>query len=133
MLANRREDLRWRRERQREQQVWAREDAARSFEHRRDAYVASFAEYHRVVDMWSGRSFGGASPRDIIMPLYEKLRDVQLFGTAAAFRFADKACRELTKSTYGKMGLSVDVLDDFQAQVRRDLLVPDDTDGGGVS
>jgi hypothetical protein len=37
LLSNRRDDLRWRREREREQQVWAREDAARSYEYRREA------------------------------------------------------------------------------------------------
>jgi hypothetical protein len=37
--ADRREDKAWTRERQREREHWAREDEARTFEHRRETYV----------------------------------------------------------------------------------------------
>ena len=37
--SDRREGLTWERERQRERDLWAREDALRTFEQRRDAYI----------------------------------------------------------------------------------------------
>ena len=37
--SDRREDERWKRDRERERESWAREDARRTFEQRRDCYV----------------------------------------------------------------------------------------------
>lgn len=44
--SDRREEVVWQREREREQQRWAREDAARTFERRLEAY-SEFYEYLR--------------------------------------------------------------------------------------
>ncbi len=42
--SDRREGLAWQRERERERQQWKREDALRTFEHRREAYVTYYRE-----------------------------------------------------------------------------------------
>ena len=50
--ADRREAERWEREREREREVWAREDASRSYYHRREAYIEFMNEWQRHYDMW---------------------------------------------------------------------------------
>jgi hypothetical protein len=47
--AARREGLAWQRERQRERERWAREDALRTFEQRRDAYVGFYETLRATV------------------------------------------------------------------------------------
>lgn len=47
-MANRRERESWRRDTNREQQRWEREDQARTFEHRRVAYVEFFEALRRM-------------------------------------------------------------------------------------
>lgn len=129
LLSNRREDLRWRREREREQQVWAREDAARSYEYRREAYAKFFAEYHSMWGAaveWEHRGgYQGDPPEDTLTPLYMTLAEIKIYGTAAAYKLADEAFNSLVRYVFQGVQLPTTALDEFQAQVRRDLLVPD--------
>jgi hypothetical protein len=51
--ANRREDKTWQREREREQGRWAREDQARTFEHRREV----FEDFYEAVKALARRAY----------------------------------------------------------------------------
>jgi hypothetical protein len=51
--SDQREDMAWQRERQREHERWAREDAARTFDHRREAYVDFYVAYQAMwAELW---------------------------------------------------------------------------------
>src|SRR3954454_22785344 len=56
--SDRRDDKIWQRERQREQGRWAREDRARTFEHRRDAYVDFYAHLTAIRPVAAARQRG---------------------------------------------------------------------------
>ena len=47
--SDRRETIAWERQREREREAWAREDAARTFDRRRDGYVALYKAANGVV------------------------------------------------------------------------------------
>lgn len=49
-MANRREDVRWHRECEREQARWTREDAARSYERTQQRLTDSYLEVPRIVE-----------------------------------------------------------------------------------
>lgn len=49
-FAHRREDVRWSRERDREEAAWAREDAARSYERTQQRLAESYLEVLRIVE-----------------------------------------------------------------------------------
>ncbi len=122
-FGNRREDLRWGREREREQQVWAREDAARSFEHRREAYITFFAEYHNMwtacVEWGQCGGYPGDPPEDTLVPLFMNLAELKIYGTATAYKLANAAFEALSRYVSEGTELPLTALDEFQAQVRR--------------
>jgi hypothetical protein len=90
LLVNRRENSRWNRERERERALWAREDAARSYEHRRAAYVDFTKEFHRQREEIV-RDDTGRLPD--LVPLYDRLIQLQIFGTNEAAQLADSSGR----------------------------------------
>lgn len=99
--SDRREDKNWQRERERERERWAREDAARTFELRRDAYVEfyeSLREMIRIVyDHGVGLSETDDLPPDWTSPTFRKLQHLELYASPDAASFAVAAyvsCRE---------------------------------------
>ena len=86
--SDRREEKTWQRERERERERWSREDQARTFEHRRDAFAAFYeavnADYMQVR-IW--REEHGSSLDDDKVPdewaraTGEKMQLVQLYAT----------------------------------------------------
>ena len=133
MLANHREDIRWRREHDRQQLDRDREDAARSYEHRREAYVKFIAEYHRVWDIAASACSVGddaAIPEDFLLDLYYRRISVEIFGTKDSANHAHDAYEILFAYVFdGKPFDESNVLKELVDSVRRDLLVPDDRRG----
>lgn len=75
VLINKREAKR------RERAAWVREDAARSYEHRRAAYVDFIKEYYRLLDEYHLED--SAEERfapDYLVPLYDRLVQIQVLG-----------------------------------------------------
>lgn len=126
VLADRRETVRWHRERQRQADEWAREDAARTYEHRRDAYLAFAEEWHRhykAADAWKLQNLPDP-PEDALADLYKKLLQVQIFGTEDGRRAAKAAFDALVTFAFTNADLEYAAFEAFQEQVRQDLGVP---------
>jgi hypothetical protein len=87
--AARRDALSWDRERKREEQRWAREDLARTFEHRRDAYVEfyeslrdmAFMIYNHGMGLCERPDGGDELPSDFQLPGYRKLQHLEVYAT----------------------------------------------------
>jgi len=129
VLAGRREDARWQRERAREQDRWDREDSARSYEHSRAAYVAFFTEYN---ERWNAIALAqmqigpGSEPlEDYLNGLYDLASQVEVFGTREAGKAARDAYRVLYDWAYRGKEIPTDVLHPFQEQIRLDLGIPE--------
>lgn len=123
--ANHREDTRWQREREREQALWAREDAARSYEHRRAAYVDFIKEFHcRREELASGNGEKNAPWYDML--LYDLLMQIQIFGTNKAAQPADEAFNALINAVEDNEDIpeAEDVLAPLRSEIRRDLSIP---------
>jgi hypothetical protein len=129
--AKRREDDRWDREGVRLEATWAREDADRSYEHRRDAYVDFVKEVNQqqrtsvAVDAEAEEGHGDPNwefPDDWFDHSYSCLGQIQIFGTKEAAMLAEKA---LQTFYYGNRLDLQDVLDNLQSEIRRDLSIPD--------
>jgi hypothetical protein len=128
--ADRREDARWQREREREQALWAREDAARSYEQRREAYVAFIKEFqrlwHELTSVAITRGLADFDPSfDYLDSLYERLVQIQIFGTDEAANLAYAAYRTLSGGVFGRKKIPNDVLGPLQSEIRRDLSIAD--------
>ena len=85
-IANRRERKNWDRERKRERERWSREDQARTFEHRRAAYV----EFYESLRSMQGRVYSHGSEdaygppeleEDWGLDAWEKLQVLELYPT----------------------------------------------------
>jgi hypothetical protein len=91
-----RESVAWTRQREREVDAWSREDAARTFEHRRTAY-ASFYESLRAMSLRAyNHGMGlGDDPEELSegwqLPTYELLQHVRLYGTWRTYQAASEA------------------------------------------
>jgi hypothetical protein len=136
--ADRREDARWNREREREQTLWAREDAARSYEHRRAAYADFIKGFHRqwkaLADATNEESGGRAdyqAPPDYLDALRGNLFDIQIFGTENAAKLAGRAFLVLHNQVAHGEASPYSVLAPLMQQVRRDLSIPDRADDLG--
>lgn len=126
--SDRRELERWQREREREREGWAREDAARSYDHRRDAYIDFMSEWNRYYDIaYRARVLGpGEEPDfDWLVDLYGKLIPVEIFGTGSAAKSARAALKALSDYAYNGTALDHAIFGELQSIVRRDLGVPD--------
>jgi hypothetical protein len=119
------------RERERLDATWAREDANRSYEHRRDAYVDFVKELHQqqrtsvVVDAEAEEGHGDPNwefPDDWFDRSYSRLVQIQIFGTKEAAMLAEKALQIF----YYENRLHLqDALESLQREIRRDLSIPD--------
>lgn len=114
-----------RRDRKREQRAWAREDAARSYEHRRDSYVAFVEEYHRYGARMAevNWSYEPEPPEDWISTLYDRLVQIDIFGTKEAAKLAKDAYDAMARFGPTDQGLNPEVLDPLMSQIRKDLLI----------
>jgi len=132
LVANHREDVRWRRERERENTTWGREDAARSYEHRRNAYVDFVKIFH---DRWrvfvlaqeaaKVRNGDNDAPIDFLEPLYDRLVQIQVFGTKEAEELAQNVLNTIANYVYHDINMPRDVLKLLLSEIRRDLSIPD--------
>lgn len=60
--ADKREDRAWARERERQREGWTREDEARTFEHRREAYIDFYVAVKALARTAYGHSYGFTEP-----------------------------------------------------------------------
>lgn len=91
--SDRREDQRWTRERVREQDAWAREDAKRTFDQRRDSYI-DFSQHLRAAALAvhnAGYELGPALEFGWNLPLYESLLRLRVFASPRAADAAQHA------------------------------------------
>ena len=102
--SGRREDARWKREREREREIWAREDTNRTFEQRRLVYI----DFYVQLQNWAGTLYevsAGLRPRfdgpeladieDWHKELYNKLEALQLYADPQVSGCAEKAYEAL--------------------------------------
>lgn len=131
-LAQRHETAQAERQERQQRHAWLRDDAARSYEHRRQAYSEYMCQWRRHADMAFHHQVidrSGPDPDfDWLDDLYEAFTAVQVFGTRDAVTGAGVAMRAV--DTYaqgsGEPDLDWDVIEPFRREVRRDLAIPDD-------
>jgi hypothetical protein len=107
----------------RERTAWAREDAARSYEYRREAYVdftKEFYRWHREFVIEEG-DVDRVDP-DYYPALLYCLAEIRIFGTKKAAQLADKAINSLFDDDIPK---AEDVLAPLWSEIHRDLSIPD--------
>jgi hypothetical protein len=127
-LTDRREVARWERERELQKLAWAREDAARSYEHRREAYVNFVTQWRLHYDRaWRYRNEPGPGEPDYdwMDPLHEAFVNVQVFGTKAAVQAAEATMKNLDAYAGSAAKLDYSLFENLQTQIRRDLAIPD--------
>ena len=85
--SDRREALAWDRQREREREAWAREDAARTFEHRRQSY-SDFYESLRAMALRAYNHGMGLSdddaeelPEGWQSPAFQRLQQLEMYAT----------------------------------------------------
>jgi hypothetical protein len=124
-MANRREDARIRGEHEREQRTWAREDAARSYEHRRAAYIEFLNDHHRYWNTVASAHLRDQPepPEDWLVPLHDRLVEIDIFGTTQAATLARAALDALSDAAYSSVKFDPSALDLLKSQVRRDLMI----------
>jgi hypothetical protein len=131
--SDKREALAWTRQRKREEEVWAREDAARSYEHRREAYAAFSKQWNTHLARAESAVTRGReieSDVDWTSEVFDACLVVELYGTAAATEAALNAVNGLSMMFSKK--LTPDVWTDlhqrinvFTLQARVDLKIAD--------
>jgi hypothetical protein len=98
--ASRRDDLNWSRERERERERWAREDADRTFSHRRDAYVDFYEALRDMAFLIYNFGMGlseepgsdeGRLPFDFQLRAFRKLQHLRLYAIPATAQAAEDA------------------------------------------
>jgi hypothetical protein len=93
--SDRREDNAWQRERRRERERWAREDEARTFEHRREAYVEFYESLKTMARLAYDHGFGftgePALPQDWHAATFQKLQRLSIYATPLVARAASAA------------------------------------------
>jgi hypothetical protein len=96
----RRDDITWERERKRERERWAREDADRTFEHRRDSYVDFYESLRDMTFLVYNFGMGlsekpdddsDSLPPDFQLRAYRKLQHLRLYATPTVMAAADDA------------------------------------------
>jgi hypothetical protein len=127
-LTNNREEARWERERELQAQAWARDDAARSYEHRREAYVNFVNQWRVHYDIaWRYRTLGGPGEPDYdwMDPLYEAFVALQVFGARGVIAAAEATMKNLDGYCTSGADLDYRLFENLQAQIRQDLAIPD--------
>lgn len=102
----RREAERWKRERKREREIWAREDAKRYFDQEREAHMAFLREWQQGhIVLWpyaKGQKQRDDSASDPLAALHPRFLEVVVFGTSEAKALADKCMATLRQ--WGESG-----------------------------
>ncbi|MFI7118276.1 hypothetical protein [Amycolatopsis sp. NPDC049868] len=95
--ADRRERDQWNREREHEQILWEREEAARTFEQRREGYSAFYERLRSMAKTIydAGLGLGPELDDEWQYPLYQELLRLELYATPKVHKLADKAYNEL--------------------------------------
>lgn len=129
--SDRREDQAWTRERERERELWAREDQLRTFEQRRESYVAFYEELrdmagvaftHGQNQVWGNES---RLPDAFGETAYRTLQRLSLFAAPDVMKAADRAY--WAASHYGQVDLArhgieqVDIRMEEQFDTEREL------------
>ncbi|OIJ99730.1 hypothetical protein [Streptomyces colonosanans] len=95
--SDRRETVAWERERQRERESWAREDEARTFEHRRQAYVEFYEAVKALARTAYDHCYGFTEE-----PELEEGWQSDAFAKLAQLQFyADRAVAAAASAAYG--------------------------------
>jgi hypothetical protein len=95
--SDRREEAAFERERRRELDRWEREDEARTFEHRREAYAECYGAVKVLARTAYNKSYGfieledGELPFDWHMEAFATLQRVAIYGTPAVAEAANAA------------------------------------------
>ncbi len=137
-----REDVRWEQERAKDREVWAREDAARTFDERRAAYWSFYEALHSTViqveQFAHGSTVAEELPEDWQYAAWSALLKVRIFGVPRVVRAANEAYDALyaisknvrygrPDATYFDAMGEYDVSEKlFIAAIRDDLGVPSD-------
>jgi hypothetical protein len=136
--SDRREEERWARERERERASWAREDARRTFEERRDCYV-EFEEHLRSTALSvynAGYELGPQLEFNWQFPLYQRLLRLRVFATEEARAAADDAYNAVWRWGHAEASVGEDAFHEgehsydtaaaeYLSVIRRDLGVED--------
>jgi len=128
-VADCRDEKRQQHERQAEQERRLREDATRTFDHRRDAYLAFVEEWWRFSDaIFQAKMFHDLDPstphepdHDYLDPLRNRLLAIRIYGTGQAKSKADAAFEDMRDRAFEDAGLRVGAIDDLIEQIRADL------------
>ncbi len=93
--SDRREAATWVRERERERDLWAREDELRNFEERRDAYVDFYATLREMARTAYDHGMGLSTPEELAfewnMPAARKLEHLRIYASPEVLAVADAA------------------------------------------
>jgi hypothetical protein len=121
--SDRREQLTWEREREREREVWVREDAARTFDLRRDAYVAFYEAVDRALgavvaqyrDLAARRveRGGGELSADLFVAVFQSMEKVSIYGS--------KSVTIVARDMYETVSIFGNVLSKGKANVPKDI------------
>jgi hypothetical protein len=137
--SDRREDLAWTRQQEREREQWEREDQARTFEHRREAY-ADFIESLRQMAVRVYDHGMGLSPDQEFgewqLPTFRRLQHLRLYATPSVPDAANEAYTAAWWWGHGKYNDADDQYHEAQELydsaedvlmmlVRADLSIPD--------
>jgi hypothetical protein len=141
--SDKRDALNWERQRQREHEAWQREDAARTFEHRREVYGAFYESLRetslRVYNHGMGLTDEERSelPFDWQLPLFERLLRLNLYATSSVRDAAQGAYSGVYRwgaatrlaadddDFYANQEAADEAEDEFLNAIRADLLIPD--------
>jgi hypothetical protein len=128
--ADRREAARAELETARETKRHAREDAARLFDHRRDAYVGFLSKAGADMNAWINYQAWGEGPpeppEDTLLDLWARLTEVRIYGSAEAARVGEALYYWISADMFGGKEADheggYDRLEaKFVQQIRRDL------------
>lgn len=135
--ADRREDVRWKRDRDREVDAQSHKDRARIFDPRRDAYVSYMTMWREKWHIYDSADdlHIDEVPGDWLVPLYDLIVPVKLYGTEKAAAAAEAAFNAMFSYVYREPPLTGDgekkrpdpteAFDAFLIVGRSDLDVPD--------
>lgn len=92
--SDRRDDTNWNRERERERERWEREDATRTFDHRREAYTGFYESLREMAFDAYNHGMGLRDDRELgewQLPTFRKLQHLRLYATPVVAEAADAA------------------------------------------
>jgi hypothetical protein len=139
--SDRRDTTNWERERERERERWAREDTARTFDHRRDAYSDFYESLREMALTVYEHGLGLRHETELgewQLPTYRKLQHLRLYATNLVGEAATNAYNAAWEWGYRtKFGQANDKFHDREAEydaaqaqlleaMRLDLSIPND-------